>query len=73
MLCGKVECMTEDEARAQTVEMFGEDSFTEYDDFGGMDRYYIGALPKLPGRYEGFMGFSWEEALDFAKENVKLG
>lgn len=61
--------MNEEEATAKTKELFGEDSFTELDDSGGMDRYYVGALPKTPGAYTGFMGFSWEEALDFARKN----
>jgi hypothetical protein len=60
--------MTEEEARAETIKLFGEDSFTEFDDYGGIDRYYVGALPKLPGPYKGFMGFSWEEALGYATE-----
>jgi len=59
--------MTEEEARVETVKLFGEDSFTEFDDAGGMDRYYVGALPKTPGSYQGFMGFSWEQALDLAR------
>jgi len=61
--------MTEEEARVETIKLFGQDSFTEFDDFGGINRYYIGALPKSPGPYTGFMGRSWEEALDFAKRN----
>lgn len=59
--------MTEIEAVIETKRLFGEDSFTEFDDHGGIDRYYVGALPKVPGAYMGFMGFSWEEALRFAK------
>lgn len=61
--------MNEDEARIETIKLFGEDSFTEEDDAGGMVRYYIGALPKKPGTYTGFMGFSWEEALKFAEND----
>lgn len=30
-------------------------------------RYYVGACPTEPGKYHGFMGHSWEEALAFAK------
>lgn len=65
--------MTEDEARIETIAIFGEDSFTELDDFGGIDRYYVGALPKLPGPYTGFMGRSWEEALSFAEGSAGSG
>lgn len=64
--------MTEDEARAQTIEIFGEESFTGYDDSGGRDRYYVGVLPKTPGEYMGFMGFSWEESLEFARKHLAL-
>lgn len=59
--------MTEAEATIETVKLFGEDSFTEFDDAGGMERYYVGRLPTDPGPYTGFMGFSWEEALEFAE------
>lgn len=59
--------MTEEKARAVTVELFGEGSFTEFDDAGGIDRYYVGALPTESGPYTGFMGFSWEEALELAR------
>jgi hypothetical protein len=30
--------MTEEEARVETIKLFGEDSFTEFDDYGGIDR-----------------------------------
>ena len=59
--------MTYEEAEIETKKLFGEDSFTEVDDHGGIDRYYVGALPISPGPYQGFMGFSWDEALDFAR------
>lgn len=49
--------MTEQEAVVETRKLFGEDSFTECDDAGGIDRYYVGALPRTPGPYTGFMGF----------------
>ncbi len=62
--------MTEDEAIAETKKLFGEDSFTEFDDAGGIDRYYVGALPSSPGPYIGFMGFSWEEAVGLAKASI---
>lgn len=58
--------MTEVEARKQTIKLFGEDSFTERDFSGGLTRFYVGPLPKKPGKYTGFMGFSWEEALRHA-------
>lgn len=63
--------MTEEEARAETIKLFGEDSFTEFDDQGGMDRYYVGSLPASPGAYRGFMGFSWEEALNYAAVSLE--
>lgn len=59
--------MTDEEARRETIKLFGDESFTEQDDFGGIDRFYVGALPKAPGLYSAFMGFSWEEALRFAR------
>lgn len=59
--------MTEEEATIETVKLFGEDSFTEFDDLGGLNRYYVGPLPTTPGPYTGFMGYSFEEALKFAK------
>ena len=59
--------MTEAEAVIETKKIFGEDSFAESDDHGGIDRYYVGALPTSPGAYTGFIGLSWEEALRFAK------
>ncbi len=63
--------MDEFEARAKTIELFGVDSFTEFDDEGGLDRYYVGALPSRPGVYSGAMGFSWEEALEVAARDLK--
>jgi len=62
--------MTEEEARAATIELFGNDSFTEYDDEGEGRRYYVGACPTEPGCYTGYMGFSWEEALDQARAHL---
>lgn len=62
--------MTEEEATVETKRLFGEDSFTEYDDAGGIDRYYIGALPISPGAYIGFMGFSWAQAVELAKASI---
>lgn len=59
--------MTLEKAILKTKELFGEDSFTEYDDQEDKIRYYVGACPKSPGVYQGFMGFSWQEALDHAK------
>jgi len=61
--------MTPEEAEVETIKLFGEDSFTESDDHGKRVRYYVGACPKIPGPYQGFMGFSWEEALDMARES----
>lgn len=62
--------MTEEEARTKTIDLFGEDSFTETDEgYGGsfgQTRYYVGACPTDPGTYKGFMGFSWEESLEIA-------
>ncbi len=62
--------MTEAEAELEAKRLFGEDSFAEYDDEQQNRRYYIGACPKLPGEYTGFMGFSWEEAFNYAKRFV---
>ena len=62
--------MTEEKAVAETKKIFGEDSFTEFDNHGGIDCYYVGALPTSPGPYRGFMGFSWEEALAFARDEL---
>lgn len=57
-----------EEAEAETIKLFGEDSFTESDDGGSEGpRYYVGKCPDSPGAYQGFMGFSWEEALGFAR------
>ena len=61
--------MTEEEAVAATQELFGSDSFTECCDEEEPKRYYVGALPKASGPYIGYMGFSWEEALDFARRD----
>lgn len=62
--------MTEEEATVETKALFGEDSFTEFDDAGGIDRYYVGALPSSPGPYIGFMGFSWEQVVKLAKASI---
>lgn len=62
--------MTYEEAILETRKLFGDDSFAECDDQendNGIKRYYVGRCPKLPGIYQGYMGFSWEEALDYAK------
>ncbi len=64
--------MREQEAKLETVKLFGNDSFTERDFTGGLTRYYVGPLPKTPGPYTGYMGFSWEEALDHARKNQKV-
>lgn len=60
--------MTEEEAKVETVKLFGSDSFAEHDDEGEGRRYYVGACPTEPGAYQGFMGFSWEQALQLAAE-----
>lgn len=60
--------MTDEDARAETIKIFGEDSFTEDDEYGGSICYFVGPLPSQPGPYTGFMGFTWEEALRLAKE-----
>lgn len=62
--------MTEEEATIETKKLFGNDSFTEVDRDEGLTRYYVGALPKTPGPYTGFMGFSWEQALEAAKRAI---
>ncbi len=59
--------MTPEEAEVETIKLFGEDSFTESDDSFERVRYYVGACPTQPGIYQGFMGFSWEEALSHAR------
>jgi hypothetical protein len=56
--------MTIAEAVEETIKLFGEDSFSEQEG----ERFYVGKLPTVPGPYRGFMGFSWEEALDFARQ-----
>lgn len=59
--------MTKGEARTETIKLFGEDSFTEFDDEGPEGRrYYVGKCPTEPGVYCGYMGYSWEEALSLA-------
>lgn len=64
--------MTEEEARIKTLDLFGEDSFTEWDtDPTGAMRFYVGACPREPGTYQGAMGFSWEEALKIAARELK--
>jgi hypothetical protein len=65
------QAMTKPEADKRTAELFGEDSFTECDRSGDRPRYYVGACPTTPGKYEGFMGFSWEEALALAEASRK--
>lgn len=62
--------MSEEEATIETKRLFGEDSFTEFDDDGPGRRFYVGACPTEPGAYQGFMGYSWEEALSFAKASL---
>lgn len=63
--------MTIEEATAETKKLFGEDSFTEFDDDGPEGRrYYVGGCPTEPGTYPGFMGYSWEEALDLARKSL---
>lgn len=63
--------MTEEEATTKTKELFGDDSFTEFDnDDTGVTRYYVGACPKNPGKYSGYMGYSWEQALAIAKNFI---
>jgi len=59
--------MSDEQAVIETKKLFGEDSFAEFDDQDQPRRYYVGACPKSPGVYQGFMGFSWQEALDYAK------
>lgn len=66
----EIEMMDEQEARVATVIIFGEDSFTETD---GDGRYYVGKLPTSQGAYQGFMGFSWDEALEFARASQAAG
>jgi hypothetical protein len=62
--------MTYEQARVETKALFGEDSFTEFDDEGAEGtRYYVGECPLVAGVYTGFMGYSWEEALDLAKKS----
>ncbi len=65
--------MTTDEARAETVDLFGDDSFTEVDRGERITRYYVGRCPTEPGRYVGFMGFSWDEALELARTHEQKG
>lgn len=65
--------MTNKEAEQETIKLFGEDSFTESDiaPDGEHSRYYVGACPSISGIYKGYMGFSWEEALEFARLDSK--
>lgn len=65
--------MTEEEARVETIKLFGPDSFTEFDDDGECRRFYVGACPTEPGVYQGFMGFSWAQALLFAAQDIRNG
>ena len=60
--------MTEGEARKATIDLFGEDSFTECERDEKLTRYYVGPLPTVPGPYMGYMGFSWKQALELARE-----
>lgn len=62
--------MTQREAEAETKMIFGESSFTECEVDGEVFKYYVGAIPKDPGRYEGYMGFSWDQALEFARNGI---
>jgi len=59
--------VTHKQATLETKKLFGEDSFTEYDDGERSRRYYVGRCPTSPGVYQGFMGYSWEEVLDYAR------
>lgn len=61
--------MTDKEAVIETKRIFGEDSFTEHDGQVQGRRYYVGACPVAPGMYRGYMGYSWEAALNYAKES----
>lgn len=65
--------MTEEEARMKTIDILGEDSFTERDTdpVSFCFRYYVGACPTRTGIYRGAMGFSWEEALEIAAKELK--
>jgi len=67
--------MTYKNAVLETKKLFGKDSFTEHDEIEThkflYKRYYVGECPKSPGAYQGFMGFSWEEALAHARKRVK--
>lgn len=65
--------MTEAEAAIETKRLFGEKSFTEFDDTGDIVHYYVGALPTTSGPYIGYMGLSWEEALKFAHDSYQCG
>lgn len=63
--------MTFETARAETIALFGEDSFTETDEDlpdGKRRRYYVGACPTEAGPYQGFMAYSWEEVVTLAKK-----
>lgn len=63
--------MTQEEAEAEAVKLFGDDCFAEVDREAGLTRYYVGACPKTPGPYQAFMGFSWEEALGLARQSLE--
>ncbi len=67
--------MTYKKAVEETKKLFGGDSFTERDEVVNHKhlyrRYYVGECPKSPGAYQGFMGYSWEEALGLARKKVK--
>jgi hypothetical protein len=55
----------------ETKKLFGEDSFTESDETAdGRERCYIGRCPTTPGKYEGYMAFSWEEVLELARASL---
>lgn len=54
--------MTLEQALAKAKELFGDDAFCEHDEREENCRFYVGACPQVAGPYQGFMGFSWEEA-----------
>lgn len=61
--------MTDQQAEQEAVKIFGKDSFAEFDDEGPSGRrFYVGACPTEAGLYTGFMGYSWEEALELARK-----
>lgn len=64
--------MTQEKAAIEAEKLLGKDFFAECDcQFGERlmmnRRYYVGTRPKTPGPYHAYMGFSWEEALQYAK------